>query len=189
MGCYQTKSYTGAKDTNGKVNLNSIPEPTAPPESDPRLPLNSREIFKLQKSWKAISRNMQITGIEMFIRIFEKDSNLKSLFHGFRDIDNSYLRDNEALEGHAGLVMTVVDDAIQNINNVDYVLDLLSRTGGSHTRFEGFDVNFFYKLEEPFIGAVKMTLEERFNPNIESIYVKIIKFIIDKLVKSFQNKS
>ena len=63
MGCQQTKMT--ADDVNGGYSV--IPEPNAPPPVDPRLPLNARQVFRIQKSWKGIKRNMEGTGVEMFI--------------------------------------------------------------------------------------------------------------------------
>lgn len=45
-----------------------LPEPAPPAPTDPRLPLNARQVFKLQKSWKGIKRNLNATGLEMFVR-------------------------------------------------------------------------------------------------------------------------
>lgn len=38
---------------------------------DPRLPLTVRQKFNITKSWKAIARNMEVTGINMFVRWVE----------------------------------------------------------------------------------------------------------------------
>ena len=46
----------------------ALPQPAAPPPTDDRLPLNARQAFLLKKSWKGIHRNMQATGVEMFLR-------------------------------------------------------------------------------------------------------------------------
>lgn len=35
---------------------------------DPRLPLNVRQKFNLTKSWKGISREMEMTGVLMFVK-------------------------------------------------------------------------------------------------------------------------
>ena len=56
--------------TDGKAAemLDGIPEPDVPPVTDPRLPLNARQVYRLKTNWKGIKRNMQPTGTEMFIR-------------------------------------------------------------------------------------------------------------------------
>ena len=34
----------------------------------PLIPLSARQVFKLQKSWKGVRREMKAAGLEMFIR-------------------------------------------------------------------------------------------------------------------------
>lgn len=58
--------------SKSKVDVQEPPQPAVvdkPPESDSRLPLNPRQVFRLQKSWKGIKRRMEDTGLEMFIRL------------------------------------------------------------------------------------------------------------------------
>ena len=45
----------------------TVLEPTEPPATDPRLPLDSRQVFRLKKSWKGIKRKLADTGVEMFV--------------------------------------------------------------------------------------------------------------------------
>jgi len=40
----------------------------APPPTDPRLPLTAKQKYTLVASWKGISREMEATGIAMFIK-------------------------------------------------------------------------------------------------------------------------
>ena len=53
---------------NDEMADRSLPDPAPPAPTDPRLPLNARQVFKLKKSWKGIKRNMAGTGVEMFVR-------------------------------------------------------------------------------------------------------------------------
>lgn len=76
--------------------------------------------------------------------MFKINSDLKRLFSNFKDLDSEdALRENEALEKHALLVMSTMDEAISNIDNVDYVYDVLNRVGQSHGRFSGFVAELF----------------------------------------------
>ncbi len=54
------------------------------------------------------------------------------------------LRENEALEAHGMLVMTIIDEAISNIENVDHVLELCNKIGATHVRFVGFQGDLFW---------------------------------------------
>ena len=63
MGCTESKLEVEA---NG--NAQPVFELECPPPLDPRLPLTPRQLFLLQKSWKGIKRNMEATGVEIFIK-------------------------------------------------------------------------------------------------------------------------
>lgn len=45
----------------------------------------------------------------------------------------------------------------------------------------------FQKIEEPFLQAAKTTLGDRYTPNIENIYKLTIKFILENLVKGYED--
>lgn len=65
MGCAQ--SAEGNNKQNGE-NLVGPNEPPAPAPPDPRLPLTARQKYSMVASWKGISRAMETTGINMFIK-------------------------------------------------------------------------------------------------------------------------
>ena len=70
MGCVPSKSDLAK---NGK---DSIPPSTHPPSTtaltpeppDPRIGLNTRQVFLLSKSWKAIHRDVQAAGVEVIMK-------------------------------------------------------------------------------------------------------------------------
>ncbi|XP_064621358.1 uncharacterized protein LOC135484137 isoform X1 [Lineus longissimus] len=224
MGCYQGKAVSvQSHSSNGAVNGTRRKKKEEDPELqinlDPRAPLNARQIFKLQKSWKAIKRNMQMAGIEMFIglliglrknlmekaafsgydnmsgeidhgnSLFRSRADLKTLFKGFSEMDGEdELRESSALEAHATLVMGVFDEAIQNIEKVDYVFQLLEKVGRAHQRFPGFTGDLFWNMEKPFMHSVRITLGDRYNDSIEMVYHRTISFLLTNLERAFKNE-
>ena len=68
MGCLQTKT----KVEPLPETVIPLPTPQAPPETDPRLPLNARQVFRLKKNWKGIKRKLEGTGVEMFARFVSR---------------------------------------------------------------------------------------------------------------------
>ena len=93
MGCLHAKvgdrNYTRA----GKL-LPTIEEPLSPPPTDARLPINARETFRLQKSWKGIHRKMRETGMEIFMRYdlyFVKHVQLENVINMHKNADISLL--------------------------------------------------------------------------------------------------
>ncbi|XP_005092314.1 neuroglobin isoform X1 [Aplysia californica] len=154
---------------------------------DPRLPFNKQQIFKLLQSWRGIKRNMSEAGVEMFAQLFKTSSHLQTMFQGFKDIrSDDELRSNEALEYHATLVMTTLDDAITHIDNYDFVKQLLSKTGASHVKFAGFKSTNFLAIKEPFLEAVRVTLGDRYTENMQNIYTIAIIFILETLKQGME---
>lgn len=173
---------------NDEMADGSLPDPAPPAPTDPRLPFNARQVFKLKKSWKGIKRNMASTGVEMFVRMFRANDDTKGLFDKFRNIDEEVdLRINENLEKHGTKVLEVIDEVINNIENVDDVLELLKVTGAMHKRFTGFTPALFWRIEEPFLKAVMITLGDRYTDNMDIIYRLLIKFILEHLDTALTN--
>ncbi|KAL3265642.1 hypothetical protein HHI36_009847 [Cryptolaemus montrouzieri] len=46
---------------------------------------------------------------------------------------------------------------------------------------------WIYKIEKPFLEAVETTLGDRYTENVENIYKITIKFIIETLIKGYNN--
>jgi neuroglobin len=66
MGCELGK--LASSSDSKKEEINNINEPAAPAAPDPRLPLTARQKYSMVASWKGISRAMETTGINMFIK-------------------------------------------------------------------------------------------------------------------------
>lgn len=99
------------------------------------------------------------------------------------------MRENEALEHHATFVMTTLDEAISNIDNYNYVIDHLHRTGATHQRFIDFSSENFGKIKEPFLEAVKITLGDRYTDYMANVYTKTIDFILSALSHGYLDKN
>ncbi len=63
MGCLNGKAKVEQEPPSGTLD-----SPKKLPETDPRLPLDKRQVFRLQKNWKGIKRQLQVTGVEIFAR-------------------------------------------------------------------------------------------------------------------------
>lgn len=62
-----TKASAAAAEQSGK-NGDGAATGASAKAADPRLPLNVRQKFNLSKSWKGISREMEMTGVLMFVK-------------------------------------------------------------------------------------------------------------------------
>lgn len=62
MGC------NSSSITSGKKVVIQAPQENGNAKFDERLPLTVRQRFNIMKSWKGIARNIEETGILMFLR-------------------------------------------------------------------------------------------------------------------------
>ena len=77
--------------------------------------------------------------------MFERRAEVRSMFEQFRTVDNvADLYSDRALENHALLVMNALDEAITNMDDEEYLIELLIPIGKSHRRFENFSASLFW---------------------------------------------
>ena len=90
-------------------------------------------------------RRLQIIKcIFVFFSMFDNRADVKMMFEQFRATEEEHLSGNESLENHAVLVMNALDEAITNLDDESYLVDMLKTTGKSHRRFEDFSTVIFW---------------------------------------------
>ncbi|KAK3860851.1 hypothetical protein Pcinc_033123, partial [Petrolisthes cinctipes] len=119
--------------------------------------------------------------------LFENNSELITLFTKFNQLRT---RDERAesleLAEHATIVMNSIDEGIKAMDNVDCFFDLLHQIGASHRKIPGFKKEYFWKIEHPFLEAVRLTLGDRYTDNMDNIYRITIKFLIETVVSGYE---
>ncbi|XP_071056822.1 neuroglobin-like [Onthophagus taurus] len=184
MGCKLGKL---AASSTGNRN-SKLDDPPPPPPLDSRLPLSAKQKYNMLASWKGISRAMESTGVTMFLKLFEEHAELLELFTKFKELKTKEDQANSLeLHEHATTVMRTLDEGIKGLDNLDAFFEYLHQVGASHRRIPGFKVDYFWKIEQPFLEAVKTTLGDRYTENVENIYNITIKFIIKTLVEGYDN--
>ncbi|XP_014253735.1 neuroglobin-like [Cimex lectularius] len=185
MGCELGKltRISGSGNSEGRE-----PPPSAPAPSDPRLPLTAKQKYSMVASWKGISRAMEQTGVFMFIKLFEEHQELLDLFAKLKELRTKEEQEKSLeLAEHATKVMATLDEGIKELDDLDTFFTFLTQIGQTHKKIPGFKPDYFWKIEKPFLEAVKMTLGDRYSENVESIYKVTIKLIIDTLVKGYNS--
>jgi len=82
--------------------------------------------------------------------MFEARGDVMPMFEQFRSVDRADLGTSKALENHALLVMNALDEAITNMDDPEYLIDMLLTTGKTHQRFENFNPEMFWVSESRF---------------------------------------
>jgi len=163
------------------------PQPPPPQEeNDHPLGLTKRQRFLLKGQWKGISRELQSTGVAMFVQMFTKSPELLELFADFKGLaTEEEWRANEKFQEHGERVMLRVDDAVGSLETIDIATDILLQTGAYHKKIPGFKPEMFKLAEQPFLAAVENTLGERYTPQMDAIYKVIAKYIVQTLIDGY----
>ncbi|XP_049943305.1 myoglobin-like [Schistocerca serialis cubense] len=121
-------------------------------------------------------------------KLFEEHSDLLELFERFRSLKT---REEQAssmeLAEHATTVMNSLDEAIRALDDADTFFTFVEQVGASHRRIPGFQPELFWKIEKPFLEAVKTTLGDRYTDNVDTLYRATIKLIIETLINGYNN--
>jgi len=157
------------------------------PTADPRIPMTAKQKYSLVASWKGIHRALEPTGILMFVKLFEGNAELLELFEKFTNLrTRKEQEESEELQEHATNVMESLDNAIRTLDNPDAFVQFVEEVGSRHRRIPGFNKDHFWKIEKPFLEAVKTTLDERYTDNIENIYKVAIHLVIETLIAGYE---
>jgi neuroglobin len=78
--------------------------------------------------------------------MFETNADIRTLFAGIKHLKTAAdLRNSKLLEAHAMKVICTIDDAITNLDDMDYVIKMLQLSAQSHyARQPSFDPNYFW---------------------------------------------
>ncbi|XP_071078968.1 cytoglobin-1-like [Haliotis cracherodii] len=190
MGCSASGAVSTRNGHNQDMNGKSGPSKSQSRviiKDDPRIPIAGRQVYLLKRSWKAIARNMDETGITMFMGLFEQNESVKNFFSTInKDVTLSELRESGLLESHVRGVMLTIDEAMMSLDEPDFVIDMLTHVGKTHLRFNKFDPDIFWLIRDPFLMAVKETLGDRYSAHMADIYHKAISFILTTLITGFK---
>ncbi|XP_073982064.1 neuroglobin-like isoform X2 [Rhodnius prolixus] len=119
-------------------------------------------------------------------RLFEEHEELLGLFAKLKELRTKEEQaESVELQEHATKVMSTLDEGIKELDDLDTFFSFLTQIGQSHRKIPGFKPDYFWKIEKPFLEAVKMTLGDRYTENVENIYKVTIKLIIETLEKGY----
>ncbi|KAK0410295.1 hypothetical protein QR680_005049 [Steinernema hermaphroditum] len=185
----------GNRRKSDSVGVAAIPKPasnqTAPADPstsavDPRIPLTERQKFLLVANWKGISRKATETGATMFVQLLQSNEQFYEVFNfsHVRMASKEEQMQDERITKHAETVMKMLDVVISNVKDADYMFQLLQKSGTEHAHRPRFSPEFFWKIEAPFLYAVKEILQDRYTENMDQIYRVIIKIVLSTLEES-----
>jgi len=174
MGCIASKNST---NRNIEVEVQ---------ESGNLMGLTKRQRFLLKGSWKGVSRELQVTGVRLFVQMFQVHPETLQYFSDFSELDSPEKQKNsDTFKTHAEKVLIRIDEAMSNLDDPDILTEILLQTGAFHKKIPGFKPEMFWYAEEPFLETLKVTLSDRYTAQMDVIYVIMAKYIIQTLVEGY----
>ncbi|KAJ8720409.1 hypothetical protein PYW07_012452 [Mythimna separata] len=136
----------------------------------------------------AINTRAKMRSYQEYVGLFEENEDLLHLFEKFGELKTAEAQmSSEELAEHATKVMHTLDEGIKGLGDIDTFFAYIRHVGATHHQVPGFKAENFWKIEQPFLQAAQTTLGERYTPNIETIYKKTIRFILENLVKGYED--
>ncbi|KAK2144866.1 hypothetical protein LSH36_724g01049, partial [Paralvinella palmiformis] len=141
MGCFGSKRKEEPPPT-------PIGSTDAPPKSvDSRLPFqNYRQLFQMKNSWKAISREMEKTSKDTFIRFFTAHPEYKAQYKSLAGLDDEdAMSASTEFEEIAVQLFNTMDETMEAIEKekVDMAIESLKMAGQEYKKLEGFTAQYF----------------------------------------------
>ncbi|KAI8432430.1 hypothetical protein MSG28_004824 [Choristoneura fumiferana] len=148
----------------------------------------SRQVIKVECHRHARAATPLGTHDKGLLRLFEENKELLALFTKFSELHTAeHQLSSTELAEHASKVMHTLDEGVKALRDVDGFMTYVRHVGATHHQVDGFQASNFWKIEQPFLEAAKTTLGERYTPNIENIYKLTIRFILENLVKGYED--
>jgi len=177
MGCISSK-----KSGQNNIELAEVEVK----ETENIIGLTKRQRFLLKGSWKGVSRELQATGVRLFIQMFQSHPDTLQIFPQFEGLTcPEEQKKSEVFQDHSSKVMERIDEALANVENPDILSAILMETGAYHKKIPGFKPEMFSYAEEPLLDSLRVTLDERYTPQMDVIYHVIAKYIIQTLIDGY----
>ncbi|CAH1249653.1 CYGB [Branchiostoma lanceolatum] len=107
MGSVASKSSSRRKHKGGP-----LPPPLPPKPLDPRIKLDPKEKFYLQKSWKTVARNEDVAAMTMFISLFRSSPEIKEKWPQLRKLSEDEMRGSPYLQKLSVRILGAMDHVI-----------------------------------------------------------------------------
>jgi len=179
MGCIASK-----KPQSGGIELTEAELEVK--ETENVIGLTKRQRFLLKGSWKGVSRELQVTGVRLFVQMFISHPETLELFPQFSDLNSpEKQKSSDVFKDHGEKVFIRIDEALSSVDDPQILTSILLETGAYHKKIQGFKPEMFWYAEEPFLEALRLTLDERYTPQMDVIYHVIVQYIIQTLVDGY----
>jgi hypothetical protein len=147
--------------------------------------LNNTQRKLIRDTWNMMSVDKQAVGTKVFLRIFELRPSVKQLFP-FRDVWGDNLLNDPLFRAHALRFMTVVDDAVTNMDGLEATMDKpLFELGETHTKHRGFSTDYFDTFIMSMLFVWAQALQGNFQLDAHEAWKIMLQWMVRKLKQGY----
>lgn len=144
--------------------------------------LTPEEMEIVRNSWDIVKQDLHGTGIFMFTRLFELQSDFKKFFKRMmtQTETGDYDFDWSKLGSHANIVMTALDNAVDSLGDSSYLSKGLLELGERHRHYN-IKAEMVPYMWPAVRDALKQALAEEFTVETELAYKHVFDYIVCKM--------
>ncbi|KAK3093355.1 hypothetical protein FSP39_014452 [Pinctada imbricata] len=131
----------------------------------------------VRETWNIVREDIAKIGVVTFLRLFEKNPDLKDLFVPFRGMDMNQLRQHEGLREHGLRVMGSIEKCVARIDSPRRFDAMLTELGHKHVVFN-IKPDYFELLGPQLITAIKPAIGEKWTPEVEEAWMNFYHLIV-----------
>ncbi|KAK3604697.1 hypothetical protein CHS0354_008255 [Potamilus streckersoni] len=142
--------------------------------------LNPQQIQLVQDSWSIINNDLPKLGVIVFLRFFEKEPELKTLFPKIIQMNNEnkleWEIDKEMLQKHAVTVMEGLGAAVESLHDSDFLNSVLISIGQTHIK-RHVKPSMLRRLWPALNHGLQKTLQENYTKEVADAWNKVFTYI------------
>ena len=142
----------------------------------------------VQQTWPKLAEDLQGNGLQIFLRIFEINPEVKFLFH-VENVRHSQLARNTTIKAHGKRFINAIGSAVDSLDDIDddnnALCKFLFTLGQQHQKFSGFKPEYFEIFYEALMCQWERCMGEGFTPEVANAWSHLFVFLMEKLKEGF----
>ncbi|XP_055946807.1 neuroglobin-like isoform X2 [Argiope bruennichi] len=184
MGCENSKmEKCEKKDKSAEaIESNEVAHPHMEEESEP-LTVSPRQKELILENWQLLVDNISNVGVITFMNLFETHPDVQDVFMPFKGLSQEELRHSKELRAHGLRVMGFVQKVVARLDEPEKSEQLLKELGKNHVMY-GAKIDYVDLIGPQFVYAVKPSLKEHWNDEVEEAWIQLFKYMASIMKKA-----
>lgn len=147
----------------------------------------SEQVLIIKQTWTCLAEDIQVNGLQIFLRIFELCPSVKSLFF-VADVRHSEIARNAVIKAHGVRFMNAISSVVESIEDseTDEVSKLLVLLGQQHKKHVGFKSDYFECFYEALMWRWEYCIGKQFISEVADAWSHLFIYVMEKLLEGYR---